>query len=58
MSHLVDLLVGEGLHISMGCGVKEVFSAIFNIAVLRIGAGLRVVAIVISSAPLLFIGVF
>ena len=58
MSGLTNLLVGEGLHISMGCGVKEVFSAIFNIAVLRIGAGLRVVAIVISSAPLLFIGVF
>ena len=42
----------------MGCGVKEVFSAIFNIAVLRMGAGLRVVAIIISSAPLLLIGVF
>ena len=58
MSHLVVFLVGEGLHISMGCGVKEVFSAIFNIAVLRMGAGLGVVAIIISSAPLLFIGVF
>ena len=42
----------------MGCGVKEVFSAIFNIAVLRMGAGLGVVAIIISSAPLLLTGVF
>ena len=46
---LTNLRVGEGLHISIGCGVKEVFSAIFRIAFLRIGGGLGVVANAISS---------
>ena len=52
---LTNLRVGEGLHISIGCGVKEVFSAIFRIAFLRIGGGLGVVANAISSSS--FLGV-
>ena len=52
---MTNLRVGDGLHISIGCGVSEVFSAIFSIAVLRIGGGLGVVAIAISSPP--FLGV-
>ena len=47
---MTNLRVGEGLHISIGCGVSEVFSAIFKIAVFRIGTGLGVVAIAISSS--------
>ena len=51
LNSLTNLRVGDGLHISIGCGVSEVFSAIFKIAVLRIGGGLGVVAIIAISSP-------